>query len=173
VAVRQLRTALSEQGELAFAPIPVIDGHYRINPAFTLDLDVQAMRRAMHTNDARAMQRALTSYPGPFLPSVESEWACLEREEVQQNAIALALNLGDLLEPSSPSEAIEAYLRACELEPTLSQAWLAIMRLQLGQGRVLSARQTLFQARTALAEFGLEPEPPFLLAAHNLLEPSA
>ena len=171
VAVRKLRTALKGEAgtQPDWNPLPFEGGMYALSDRLRVHLDALLCERALETNDASDLSAALEAYRGEFLPGVDTEWVTQTRTRCLENAIAVALTLGALLEPDEPREALKAYRRAIELEPLGELGHLGLIRTHLVLGGKAGANQAYTAyARMLQEEFGLEPSQELRRSLNDL-----
>jgi LuxR family transcriptional regulator, maltose regulon positive regulatory protein len=160
VAVRKLRTALKPEPDSSVNPLPFENGQYTIS-GLRVSLDVLQLN-ALEGGDVNALRSALELYKGNFMPGIDSEWVEATRVKSLDQAVAIALTLGENLETIEPREALQAYRRAIELEPHTEAGHLGLIRTQLALGANAAAQQA-FTAYTRLLneEYDLEPSREF------------
>ena len=171
VAIRQLRSALASHSAVRFPPIPNEDFRYGLASEFELRLDTHVLAGALESNQPEALRAALEAYTGDFLPEIEADWVVEARQAYHEEAVAVALSLGEALETSQPHDAIKAYRRASQLEPLSEAAQLGLIRAHLQINQRVSAEQifTRFQ-RIVETEVGSSLSPEFQQAVTVLFK---
>lgn len=160
VAVRRLRTSLSEVLPQVFGPgkanpIPLSKNRYRLHPKLQPRLDSAQILAPLENDTLELLERRLEGYSGSFMPGIDSEWVCHEREHLFENALQTALRLGQRCMPDNPQKAIWAFERALRLDPLLQEAHLGLIAAfeQAGETTAAARAHRTF-ARTMLEEFG-------------------
>ncbi|PTA66963.1 AAA family ATPase [Deinococcus arcticus] len=140
VSVRRLRAVLSEAPGVDFNPLEFRAGQYLLSEAFEVAVDALTVRAARHSHDPAALTRALDAYAGPLLPRLDSAWADEARLELEEDLIACALRLAELVRGTDPALATRAYRRVLDLDPLQEEAAQALVELAEDSGRAGEAR---------------------------------
>jgi len=141
-AVHQARKALGVAGS-GIAPEEMLrlrDQELRLEAPGGVETDVEIFtalaRRALALRQQAALEAALVVYPGDLLPTdLYEEWTQEPREELREQATALATALGEVrLEADELPEALEAFGQALRLDPLEEAAHRGILRVYARQG---------------------------------------
>jgi DNA-binding SARP family transcriptional activator len=174
-AVYQLRraTAASQPALLEEPLIVYADDQYRLNPSYSLESDLDAVRAALaaaRRHDAQgeidlarsAYRRAVELAVGPLLPDEPYEdWAIEEREALQADLlVAYDRLLGLALADADYAELLGLASRALRLDPGHEAAHRALMLGLARVGRRIEALRAWRRCQRQLREeLGVEPEP--------------
>ncbi|MBZ9750326.1 hypothetical protein K7W42_05545 [Deinococcus sp. HMF7604] len=140
VSVRRLRAALSEAPGVGFNPLEFRAGQYALADAFEVQADALTVRAARCSCDPAVLTRALDAYTGPLLPRLDSAWADEDRLELEEEVVACALRLAELVRATDPELAARAYRRVLDLDPLQEDAAEALVSLVGDHGRASEAR---------------------------------
>jgi LuxR family transcriptional regulator, maltose regulon positive regulatory protein len=159
ISVRRMRAALSEHPTVIdFNPLPFENGKYQLNERFTVKLDATAAAQALESRDVQIMQQALELQAGEFMPTSELEWASDQRLRRTEEALELAMTLGQQLEETSITDAQKAYQKAIVLDPLYEPAHLALIQACQRATDLPGARRAYSTySRMMNEEFGTEP----------------
>lgn len=159
LTVRRLRSCLSEQGQVAFNPLPYDVKQYRLASDIEIWLDLEVLSRLDSSATVEDLKLATATYAGSFLPHSGGEWVETLRMEFHDRALAALLRLGGLLLPSNPTRAGEVFERALALDNLHEAAHLgAIEAAWQGQDRQAAWRLYRRYAAMLRDEFGVVPE---------------
>ena len=106
-------------------PVVFERGAYRLNSNLQLDFDVARLQeaakaRASATPDERlaCLQTVKSLYQGAFLEGFSDDWACLRRQDLEQQFQECMGELGQLLsQHGQHREAVELFREVLQLEP--------------------------------------------------------
>ncbi len=159
LTVRRLRGCLSEQGRVAFNPLPYDDRQYCLASDLEIALDLEWLTGLGPTATERDLELATAVYAGPFLPHSGGEWVETLRMEFHDRALGALLRLGELLLPSSPAQAGAVFERAVALDGLHEAAHLGAIEAAW-QGQDPQAARRLYRRYAAMLrdEFGSVPE---------------
>jgi LuxR family transcriptional regulator, maltose regulon positive regulatory protein len=159
ISVRRMRAALSEHPAVTdFNPLPFENGKYRLSERFTVKLDATAAAQALTSRDLQTMQQAIELQVGEFMPTSELEWATDQRLRRTEEALELAMTLGQQLEETSITDAQKAYQRAIALDPLHEPAHLALIQACQRTADLPGARRAYSAySRMMNEEFGAQP----------------
>ncbi len=132
----------------------------------------EAATLAFAGNDPAQYRTALKLYTGELLPEDRYEdWCSQPREALQQDALALWINLAKLRENRQDYQAaVEAYQQALQLDFSNEPAHLGLMRVFALSGQRLKAlRQYQRLQKYLQSEFEVEPEPQTVELYHQIL----
>ena len=113
---------------------------YSFNRSCDYEYDVEAFESLLFqskiTKDTNIqielLQRAINLVNGQFLEDIYATWVWPERERLNQMVLKTLLNLADLLKNANKfREALAAYQRAIEHDPTFETAYLHAMKLYI------------------------------------------
>jgi DNA-binding SARP family transcriptional activator len=175
--VARLRRALRWGGE-TLDPVPFERGLYRLNPALAVEFDAaelqQQHRRAREGGGEiklEALRAAQALYQGAFLEGYNDDWACLRRQDLEQQHHQAMGDLGDLLrERKEYSEALVLFGRLLDLEPCWEQGHQGVVKALYESGRRDEAvRHYHRYVETLKNQLGLSPSPDMLRLYHSLL----
>lgn len=149
---------------------------HKLNPQLVeIDLSefAAALKQAFHPtgtgpsgdNALPAVQEALSHYRGPFAHGSDYVWVDTVREHLAVKATDAAIRLARAAEaPDAPSGDRDAVLALLEhlaqAHPDHERLAQHAIRLYQAAGRHDAARHTYTRLERALADLGLEPEPP-------------
>jgi LuxR family transcriptional regulator, maltose regulon positive regulatory protein len=114
VAVRKLRACLSVHPSVGFDPVPFEHGLYRLNPRFTLELDVLPLLEANIAFDEVGM---LEVY-GDFFPGCDSAWVDRIRRQAFDHLMRRLEPFADSLEHGAGVEARAMASKIRKLNPS-------------------------------------------------------
>lgn len=125
-------------------------GFYRISPELELHYDVvkfaEAVQNAAVASDEEAvilLQNAIELYNGPFLSTMEQEWAYDRREELASNYAEALAGLARIYKThDSKLSALGYFLRAAATSPQREDLARAIMELYQSLGKPRAALET-------------------------------
>ncbi len=136
IAIRKLRSALSEHPEMRFNPLLYENGAYQINPELEVQLDAadfECIEPSIST-DPVLLARVVQTYLGDFMPKIKTEWVLEKRSAFQEKASSAALMLAQILEIENPARAIELYQSAISWNEFQREAYLRLASLLQTQG---------------------------------------
>ncbi len=159
IAVRRLRASFSEHPSLDFNPLIFEKGLYSLNQRFRVVLDVSALSQALADGDEAALETAILSRNGDFLPGAETEWASNARLSFQEEALEAALGLAKRLTTNEPRRALELYRAAVRIDPLHAGAHVALIEALRALADTTGA-QVAYRAyaRMLEVEFGQKPD---------------
>ena len=175
LALRKARTLLRAAAGLTEPMLIVLAaGRYRLDPA-TISTDIDGFQAALE--QARlapgdracltACQKAAALYRGPLADGAGYDWAEPYAETARRRALDAWTHIAEILEPTSPGQALAALETALSHDPYNEYLYQRIMRLQAAAGRPDAARRTMRLLETRLAELGLSPDPATRQAAQQ------
>ncbi len=156
------------------------DDLYMLNPDVPLECDVFEFERMVKRarilphNDARAedlWSKAAALYQGDFLPSVDSLWAIVKRQDYQDMFIEALIALGRCAAARADFRAaadrFEAVLIA---DPFSEEAYRGIMQAYAALGEKARVREAYERLSLRLEkEWGIEPSQTTISLAQDLL----
>jgi LuxR family transcriptional regulator, maltose regulon positive regulatory protein len=161
VAMKRLRSALAEYCPKDFNPIKLERNQYQLNAAFELQFDLQQLKLASSSSDLQSMQVGLRQYQGSFLPGLDNTWIETERNQAQEEALNLALNIGR--NHSESQHAVLAFKAALRLDPLCEEAYIKLIHaLRISEQPEAATRAYRMYARMMREELGFEPDESLL-----------
>jgi len=143
-------------------------GLYQLNPAGAFQCDVtrfqallkriRGVRREAHEYH-QLLSEAISLYRGPFVPSMDSEWADDLRRQLEERFVETAARLASkFFDDADYPEAIEVYERILSCDPLNEPACYKGLKCHLALGNQ-EAAATMYRRFRALldAELGQEP----------------
>lgn len=163
-------------------PVAVQGRSYALDPRFAWEVDAVAMteglaaaRAACAAGEleaaARACDRALASWRGPFLAGDESPWVGERRAHYDRLRLEGLRLQGDLgLRRGDLERALDAYRLSLVEEPLQEEVHRALLRIYARQGRRDLVRRHFERfARLLAEELGVEPSLEATLEYHRLM----
>jgi LuxR family transcriptional regulator, maltose regulon positive regulatory protein len=135
VALRRLRVVLSEALGVNWNAIPVTDKRFGIDPRLRVNIDVHALSAASGTDDLETLICTFDLYQGEFLTLSQSTWALQHRQGFLQDAVSLALRIGERLVHNRSPEALTYFRRATQLDGLNITAHQRLIRHLLAFGQ--------------------------------------
>jgi LuxR family transcriptional regulator, maltose regulon positive regulatory protein len=141
IAIRKLRSALSEHPDLRFNPLLYENGVYQINPELEVQLDAANFERIEPSisTDPNVLARVVQTYLGDFVPKIKTEWVLEKRREFQEKASSAALILAQKFELENPAQAIELYQSAITWNDLQQEAYSRLAAVLHAQGNESAA----------------------------------
>jgi LuxR family transcriptional regulator, maltose regulon positive regulatory protein len=141
IAIRKLRSALTEHPDLRFNPLLYENAAYQINPELEVQLDAANFDRIEPSNltDPNVLTRVVQTYLGDFMPKIKTEWVLEKRREFQEKASSAALILAQKFELGNPDRAIELYQSAIAWNDLQQEAYLRLAAVLQSQGNESAA----------------------------------
>ena len=158
-------------------PVVFENGAYHLSPELRLEFDVARLQEAARqaaggSERLEPLQEVHKLYRGPFLEGFSDDWACLRRQDLEQQYQECMGDLGrGLRQAGQPREAVELYRQVLELEPCWEPGHQGILEglLELGQ-RDDAVRHYHRYVQTLKAQLGLSPSPDMLRLYYSLLD---
>jgi DNA-binding SARP family transcriptional activator len=160
-------------------PVTFERGAYRLHASLNLDFDVarlqEAAREAAGTSESTrldCLQRVRSLYQGPFLEGFTDDWACLRRQDLEQQYLECMADLGHLLsQQGQQREAVELLREVLQLEPCWEPGHQGIVEglVRLGQ-RDEAVRHYHRYVQTLKSQLSLSPSPEMLRLYYALLD---
>ena len=131
-----------------------------------------ALRAKAIEDEIAWYQQAIDLYAGPFLESVDAEWAQLERQRLHNYYLTALLNLASRkLEVGEYGQALNLFSHITSLEPYQEEAWQGVMKAHAKLGNRAAAIEAYHKMRTLLQEhLGLDPAPASEHLYRNILD---
>jgi ATP/maltotriose-dependent transcriptional regulator MalT/two-component SAPR family response regulator len=154
-AIYRLRQALVQEAVL------FDEDRYQFNRTVDYEYDVEAFLGGLAQAKAAtnldeqvaALQSAIRTYKGPYLPEVEGEWAWWERERLRQAHVDATVQLAELhLESGRHATALEYCQRAFAEDACLEEAHRLAMRAHAAMGNRAAVVRQFEQCQQALHE---------------------
>jgi LuxR family transcriptional regulator, maltose regulon positive regulatory protein len=141
IAIRKLRSVLSEHPEIRFNPLQYENGAYQINPELEVQLDAADLERIEPSisTDPNMFARVIQIYQGDFMPKIKTEWVLEQRHAFQEKASSIALKLAQMLELTNPARAIELYKSAIAWNELEQEAYSRLAAVLEAQGNEIAA----------------------------------
>ncbi len=166
IAIRKLRSALSEHPDMRFNPLLYENGAYQINSELEVHLDAAILERIEPSKATAALlSEVLRTYLGDFMPGAKTEWVLEKRRAFQDKASSIALTLAQRLEVENPVRAIELYQSAIswnELEQEAYSRLISVLQTQ-GQDTVAASVMKSWDL-VFTSNFPMSPSPKLLSA---------
>lgn len=177
-----VRRCLSKSGaEFEAELIERRDESLRLNPELAHWHDVQEFEKAFESARAARgrgeLQQARVHYStmaeiyrGPYLEGYYLDWAVRRRDQLEQQLLRGLCELAECcLELNDGMGALEASLRAVELDPAHQQGHLLAMKAHLALSEPQAALQQFEECRRVLdEEYGLEPTTDMVKLASSV-----
>jgi LuxR family transcriptional regulator, maltose regulon positive regulatory protein len=141
IAIRKLRSALSEHPDLRFNPLLYENGAYQINPELEVQLDAadfELIEPSVST-DQNLLSRVVQMYLGDFMPKIKTEWVLEKRRAFQEKVSSAAFILAQKLELGNPARAIELYKSAIAWNELEQEAYSRLAAVLEAQGNEIAA----------------------------------
>jgi predicted ATPase/DNA-binding SARP family transcriptional activator len=157
-------------------PCIVSDGQeIRLNPAITLDLDVEAFRTLARTAladaDPGALAQAVALYAGPLLPGHRDEsWTAEPRQALTRLHVRVLRAQADLYLKANDPRAEQPLRALLALDPAAEVSALALLRLLMTLGRWDEALRLAERASAAIKSRGRVPSEQFAAQHRRLLQ---
>ncbi len=142
---------------------------YTFNRALDYEYDVeqfleqlnQASENASPKKKIKALQAAMQTYQGDYLPEVSGAWVLPEQARLRQAFLDAGLQLARLhLETGQLDPALEVATRLIATDPCLEDAYITAMQAQAAAGnRPAVARLYEKLSQTLLRDLGASPSP--------------
>ena len=159
------------------------NGVYSLNPAVTLDVDVdrflsciKAGERATGEAAIEHFEAACRIFAGPFLPEdLYADWSQIRREQLTRRYMtACAVLASHHLSAGRFDEAVAWATRLLEEDRCHEEAYRQIMRAHVGAGRRAEAlRQYQYCERVLDEELGVQPTPETMALYRSILHGEA
>jgi DNA-binding SARP family transcriptional activator len=159
-------------------PVLFEHGSYRLNPALGLDFDVARLQHAsrdggnVEEGRRQSLETVRELYRGPFLEGFSEDWACLRRQDLEQQFQECMAELGQLLNQNGQHrEALDVFREVLQLEPCWEPGHQGILEglVQLGQ-RDDAVRHYHRYVETVKSQLNLSPSPDMLRLYYGLLD---
>ncbi len=160
-SIYRLRHALGSES------ISFIDEYYRFNRILDYDYDVESFTQELvnaqnTTSDEdriNHLRQAIVHYRGAYLPSIDYDWAIIQREQYHRNFLTAITELIDLLLKTQQYQAVLHYVdRAIAEDPSYEEAYRSAMIAYSALGDRPAISRTYEKCRVNLQkELDLEP----------------
>jgi LuxR family transcriptional regulator, maltose regulon positive regulatory protein len=159
LTARRLRTCLTEQGQVAFNPLPYEDGRYRLAEAMKLEVDVRELTSVHQHTSPADLETLLESYGGPFLPQSRGEWAEVTRSTAHEHVLEVGLRLGATLLTRDAVAARVVYERLVQLDWLHEPSHVGAIQAALQSNDPIAARRLYGRyVKMLQEEFGTVPD---------------
>lgn len=160
-SIYRLRHALGSES------ISFIDEYYRFNRILDYDYDVESFsqelvfaQNASEVNEKiNHLRQAISHYRGAYLPSIDYEWALIQREQYHRMFLTAVTELIGLLLKTQQYQSVLHYTdRAIAEDPSCEEAYRSAMMAYAELGDRPAISRTYEKCRTSLQkELDLEP----------------
>ncbi|MBI3160151.1 MAG: tetratricopeptide repeat protein [Chloroflexi bacterium] len=141
---------------------------YALHPAHSLYYDVAEFEQAIQglggldkgsAGWRNLAEQAINLYTGDFLPEIDVEWVLERARQLRQKFLVTLTDLADFQRAADrPSQALELFSRAAEIDPYEDQWRLGVLRSYVGLNQRQAARNYFQAYKQLLAdELGVEP----------------
>lgn len=161
-------------------PVLFERGAYRLNGGMNPWCDavrlMEAARESEITSDRglrlERLREVQNLYAGPFLEGLVDDWACLRRQDLEQQYLRSMGDLGELLlEDGLRREALELFRQVLQIEPCWEPGHQGMVRLLVESGqRDEAVRHYHRYVETMKSHMGLPASPEMMRLYYSLLE---
>jgi len=161
-------------------PVLFERGAYRLKGEISTWCDavrlMEAARESETTGDRNLRLDRLREvhrlYNGPFLEGLVDDWACLRRQDLEQQYLRSMADLGQLLlEEGHHREALELFRQVLQIEPCWEPGHQGMVRLLVESGqRDEAVRHYHRYGETMKSHMGVPPSPEMLRLYYSLLD---